>query len=52
MSIAIIVLGCANSTERVETFIKEFLAKFQNALAIIKSFVEWSQNGLVLLFVF
>lgn len=52
MSIAIAALGCANSTDRVETFVKETLTRFQDALAVVKSYVEWSQNGLVLQFVF
>ncbi|XP_039315627.1 uncharacterized protein LOC105193805 [Solenopsis invicta] len=46
MSIATIALGCANSTDRLETFVKESFAKFQDALAITKSCVEWSQNGM------
>lgn len=52
MSIAIAALGCANSTDRVETFVKETLTRFQDVLAVVKSYVEWSQNGLVLQFVF
>lgn len=52
MSIALAALGCANSTDRVETFIKETLTRFRDALVMIKSYVEWSQDGLVLRFVF
>ncbi|XP_011691329.1 PREDICTED: uncharacterized protein LOC105452147 isoform X2 [Wasmannia auropunctata] len=44
MLIAVTALGCANSTDRVETFVKEFLTKFRNALAMVKSNVEWSQD--------
>ncbi|KAL6259669.1 hypothetical protein P5V15_009585 [Pogonomyrmex californicus] len=44
MSIAIMILGCANSTDRVEIFVKETLTKFQNILAVIKSYAEGSQD--------
>lgn len=45
MLIALTALGCANSTDRVETFIKETLTKFWDTLTIAKSYVEWSQDG-------
>ncbi|XP_011880747.1 PREDICTED: uncharacterized protein LOC105569158 [Vollenhovia emeryi] len=44
MSFAIIALGCANSTERLDTFFKETLIKCQDTFAVIKSCVEWSQE--------
>ncbi|XP_077260272.1 uncharacterized protein LOC143896337 [Temnothorax americanus] len=44
MSIAIIALGCANSTDRLETVIKETLSKFGNTFAVVKSYVECSQD--------
>lgn len=52
MSIATIALGCANSTDRVETFVKGASIKFWNMLAVVKSYVEWSQDRLVLRFRF
>ncbi|KYN03707.1 hypothetical protein ALC62_05403 [Cyphomyrmex costatus] len=45
MTIAVIALGCANSTDRVETFVKESLVKFWNALAMVKLCMEWSEDG-------
>lgn len=51
MLIAITLLGCANSTDRVETFIKETLTKFWT-FAVAKFCVEWSQDELVFRFVF
>lgn len=48
MLIAITALGCANSTDRLETFLKESLAKFQNAFAVVKWLcMEWPEDGLV-----
>ncbi|KYN13749.1 PREDICTED: uncharacterized protein LOC108766391 [Trachymyrmex cornetzi] len=45
MLIAITALGCANCTDRVETFVKESLAKFRNALVVVKLYMEWSEDG-------
>ncbi|KYQ56229.1 hypothetical protein ALC60_04843 [Trachymyrmex zeteki] len=46
MLIAITALGCANSTDRLETFLKESLAKFQNAFAVVKWLcMEWPEDG-------
>ncbi|XP_011062607.1 PREDICTED: uncharacterized protein LOC105150916 [Acromyrmex echinatior] len=45
MLIAVTALGCANSTDRVETFVKESLVKFRNAFAMVKLHMEWSEDG-------
>ncbi|XP_070525325.1 uncharacterized protein [Cardiocondyla obscurior] len=44
MSIAITALGCANSPNRVEAFIKEATTKLQDIFSIAKFCVEWSQD--------
>jgi len=51
MLIALTAVGCANSTDRVETFIKETLTKFWDTLTIAKSYVEWSQDGYCFCFI-
>jgi len=45
MLIAITALGCANSIDRMETFVKVSLAKFRNAFAMVKLYMEWSEDG-------
>ncbi|CAL1682644.1 unnamed protein product [Lasius platythorax] len=48
MSIGIIALGCAMNTDRLEIFIKKISSKLGDALAVMKSYIEfyieWSQN--------
>ncbi|EFN64970.1 hypothetical protein EAG_14445 [Camponotus floridanus] len=44
MSIGIIALGCAINIDHLKTFVEKISNKLRNALAMTKSYIEWSQD--------